>query len=233
MSDAERIKRLLEGSDPATREEVFRYLRPNITLHPLETTLGAKAEIILQAIQLAGGLTLRMIRGVIAEAAFDIEVAARVPGWQRVPIVGNPEYDVELSDAVGSVRVQVKLQRSKAGAPMIGTQAPRYCSFDGAMYVVETQRTRGGTRRRTGGQTRPYRFGEFDLLAVALHPSTARWDLFRYTAANWLIPSSGDPSHILKYQPVSPVANDDWTDDYLTAVGWLRSGVAKTIRAST
>src|SRR5687768_8625517 len=105
---------------------------------------------------------------------------------------------------------------------MTGAQAPRKYAFGATMGVVETQRTRAG-KSRSGGQTRPYRFGEFDVLAVSLYPSTLRWELFRYTVANWLIPDPTDPAHILKYQPVAPTPNDDWTDDFETAAAWFRS----------
>ena len=56
------------------------------------------------------------------------------------------------------------------------------------MYVVETQKTREGTDRKTGEKTRPYRFGEFDILAVAMQPATGQWDRFFYTIADWLLP---------------------------------------------
>jgi hypothetical protein len=80
--------------------------------------------------------------------------------------------------------------------------------------VVETQKTRAGRQRNTGGSTRPYRFGEFDLLAVAMQPSTGRWDSFMYTVADWLIPSRADPAEILNFQPVAAVVNEDWTDNF-------------------
>jgi hypothetical protein len=191
--------------------------------------LHARAEIILEAIQRAGGLTLRMIRGVIAEAAFGVEVVERLRGWEKVPVSGDPAYDFRLRDHAGDVRVQVKLQRSKEGRPMRANEA--YRSFPADLYVVETQRTRRGTKGKNGKATRPYRFGEFDLLAVAMYPSTRRWDVFLYTAADWLLPGRNDPSEILKFQPVAQAPNDDWTDDFDAAVGWLRSGGKKTIRA--
>ena len=34
----------------------------------------------------------------------------------------------------------------------------------------------------TGLATRPYRFGEFDILAVSMHPSTNDWNRFMYWA---------------------------------------------------
>src|SRR5262249_37681364 len=213
MSDVEEIKLLLSLCNPAQRDEVFRQLRQEFTLHPLEQELHAKAEIILEAIRRAGGLTLRMIRGVIAEAAFGVEVVERLKNWQSIPLSGDPVYDFLLKDRKGTVRVQVKLQRSKGGQPWPAHQARKaFRSLPPDMYIVETQKTRGGKKKRTGTATRPYRFGEFDLLAVAMYPSTKRWDTFMYTVADWLIPDPLDQAVIFKYQPVASTANEDWTD---------------------
>jgi hypothetical protein len=77
----------------------------------------------------------------------------------------------------------------------------------------------------------PYRFGEFDVLAVALHPSTNNWSDFVYTVANWLIPDPKLPHCMLKFQPVSATENDDWTKDFLKCVEWFRSGQKKQISA--
>ncbi len=232
MSDLAEIKRRLSLCTPAQREEVFRQLRQEFTIHPLERDLHAKAEIILEAIRRAGGLTLRMIRGVIAEAAFGVEVVEGLKDWQSLPLSGDPPYDFHLKDRRGKVRVQVKLQRSKNNSPWLAHQARKaFRSLPPDMFVVETQRTRGGKKKSSGLATRPYRFGEFDLLAVAMYPSTHRWDRFMYTVADWLIPDPVDRTVIFKYQPVASVPNEDWTDSFQTAVKWLRSGEKKTIRA--
>ncbi len=97
------------------------------------------------------------------------------------------------------------------------------------MWVVETQKTRGG-KDHQGKATRPYRFGEFDILAVSLHPSSNDWNQFRYTATNWLIPDHVDSELIFKFQPVATSVNDDWTDRLETCVKWVESGEKKTIR---
>jgi hypothetical protein len=194
----------------------------------LEAELHTRAEILLEAIRRAGGLTLRMMRGVIAEAAFEVEVVERLKGWRKLPRKGDLPYDFLLRDRKGEVRVQVKLQRSKGGEPMRANAASRY--FPADMYVVETQKTRRGRKRRSGGETRPYRFGEFDLLAVVMYPSTQRWDTFLYTVAAWLLPGPVDPTEIRKFQPVPSAPNEDWTDNFQIAVGWLRSDDKKTIR---
>jgi hypothetical protein len=227
MSEIDQVKQLLEKCTPAQREEIFRQLREEFAIHPLEAELHAKAEIILEAIQRAGGLTLRMLRGVIAEAAFGVEVVERLKAWRRLPLSGILAYDFRLVDKKGEVRIQVKLQRSKSGRPMWAKEANQL--FSAEHYVVETQKTRKGNKKKTGEATRPYWFGEFDLLAVAMYPSTKRWDTFMYTVANWLLPGA-EAGVMRKFQPVSLSPNDDWTDCFTTAVKWLRSGENKTIQ---
>lgn len=174
MTDIEHIKHLLSLCSPAERQEVFRYLRKEFPIHSLEVELNTDAEIILEAIHRSGGLTLRMIRGVIAEAAFEIDVLERLEGWSNITPPGDLPYDFLLDNGKGAVRVQVKLQRSVKHRPMKANEAYRFLPND--MYVVETQRTRRGSNK-TGGSTRPYRFGEFDVLAVSMQPSTGRWDI--------------------------------------------------------
>lgn len=105
MTDIEEIKRLLSLCDQAQRDEIFRQLRQGCTIHPLEQELHARAEIILEAIRRAGGLTLRMIRGVIAEAAFGVEVVERLKNWQSIPLSGDPAYDFLLKNRKEEVRV--------------------------------------------------------------------------------------------------------------------------------
>jgi hypothetical protein len=229
MTPLHELKRLLGQCTPAQRAQIFRQLRKEFSIHPLESRLHTSAEIILEAIDKAGGLTLRMIRGVIAQAAFEIEVVARLPGWSNVTPKGNPPYDFLLEDKQGTVRVQVKLQRSKAGRPMRASEA--LCRFSSDMFVVETQKTRKGSHGSTGESTRPYRFGEFDLLAVAMFPSTNQWNTFMYTVARWLLADLTDPKRLLKFQPVVSVPNNDWTNDFLTAVRWFRSKLNKKINA--
>lgn len=227
MTDIGQIKHLLSLCSSAQRQEVFRHLRKEFPIHPLEGKLNTDAEIILEAIQRSGGLTLRMMRGVIAEAAFEIDVVERLEGWSNITPPGDLPYDFLLDDGIGAVRVQVKLQRSVEHRPMKANEAYRF--LPAGMYVVETQRTRKGSNK-VGGSTRPYRFDEFDLLAVSMQPSTSTWDTFMYTVADWLIPGRTDLSEILKFQPVATTPNDDWADNFHTGVQWLRSGRKKKIR---
>lgn len=221
--DFERIKTMLESCGEETLGRVFDYLRSRRPRHPVEARLGADSDVILEALNRAGELTTRMFRGIIAEAAFDVHIVSSLAGWRSEDIEGNPPFDFRLSDGGGPVRVQVKLQRSENGIPVKKS----------GYYVVETQRTRGGERRGEQGideRTRPYRYGEFDVLAVCLYPSTGRWDEFRYTVGDWLQPKAEDRKSLATYQPVSPEPNDDWSDDLSTCVEWLRSGIVKSIR---
>lgn len=233
------ILQVLAGCAPELRLAVFNELRRTIQLHRLEVEMQAPAEMILEAIHRAPELTRRMLRGVIADAAFaQYVVPALVQrGWRDVMPPGNHSYDHALADQHGQVRVQVKLQRSEKQEPVI-TTGTRYGLGPG-MFMVEVQRTRGGNRRSGDMpgfgegeeviKTRPYRYGEFDLIAVSLYPSTGRWDLFRYTVGNWLRPGKG-PNEIATYQPVARTPNDDWTDNLEEAAFWLRTRGPRRIR---
>ena len=230
MSPTDEIKRLLQECTPEQRRAIFVHLRQEFPIHPLEDKLNAKAEVILSALARANDVMLRGVRGVIAEAAFLIEVITPGPTgrWQDDTPSGAHPFDFMFQDPQGTVRVQVKLQRQKEHRPMMGYEAPRYCAFPSDLFVVETQRTRGGTTS-TGEKTRPYRFGEFDILGVCLHPSTGKWTDFVYTVANWLLPDRSSPSNVLKYQPVSTMESDGWTGDFERCVSWFRSGPQRRI----
>lgn len=225
-----RILEAIDNCDPETRTEILRRLREQYPVHVLETMLNAPAEVILEAIYRAGPLTLQGIRGVLAESAFRLNVASRLRGWNDLPVEGDQPYDFVLDDGNGAIKIQVKLQRKKDGKPMRASQGYRWLSPE--MYAVETQRTRGGKDSRSGEDARPYRFGEFDLLAVAMEPSMNRWDYFMYTLSDWLLPRPENPMLLLKFQPVPSVPNEDWTDDFETCAAWFRSSVKKTIQGA-
>lgn len=223
---------LLKTCSKEERGEVFRSLRKEFPIHSIEERFNAPAEIILEAIARSPDLTIRGIRGVIADAAFGQYVVPSLAphGWVDATPPGNHSYDYALCDSVGEVTVQVKMQRQKDHRPMSANEGYRHLSAD--MYVVETQRTRGGKDPRTGADTRPYRFGEFQILAVSMHPSTNHWEDFLYTVTDWLLPETKTGT-ILKFQPVSKEPNEDWTTDFRKAVQWLRSGTSKRIAGSS
>ena len=228
MSKVDEIRELLALCTSEERLQIFRILRSEFPIHPYEKTLNTKAEVILEAISKAPDLTIRGVRGILAEASFLVEVVAPLlsTGWRDVTPKGNLPYDCLIEDNKGTIRVQVKMQRLKNHRPMMASEGLRRLSED--KFVVETQRTRGG-KDPTGGNTRPYRFGEFDILAVSLHPSTNDWRDFRYTVAGWLLPDPAIRKNMLKFQPVAQKPNTDWTSEFLEAVRWFRSGKRKRI----
>jgi hypothetical protein len=210
------------------KELILKELRKEVKIHPIESELNIVAEIILEAFHKdQGGLTFRMMRGVIAESAFEVEIISKFQGWKSITPEGDLPFDYLLTDGKGDVSVQVKLQRSKRHQPMMAKEANK--NFSRSMFVVETQKTRGGIDSTTKEDTRPYRFGEFDILAVSMQPSTKMWDTFMYTVADWLIADPKNKQIILKFQPISSSPNEDWTDDIETCITWFRERRKKTI----
>lgn len=218
MTKKDEVMALLEQCSQEERREIFNHLRKEFQIHPLETDLNTQAEVILEAMARSSDLTMRGIRGIIAEAAFLVDVLQRLEGWKIGELAGDAPYDFLIEDAAGSVSIQVKMQRRERGIPLVRADK----------FVVETQRTRTG-RNAAGAATRPYRFGEFDILAVSLHPSTNNWTDFVYTVGTWLRPRSGDANLLEVFQPIPREPNEDWTDSLETSVEWLRSGTRRTI----
>jgi hypothetical protein len=218
MTRKDEVMALLEQCSQEERREIFNHLRKEFQIHPLETDLNTQAEVILEAMARSSDLTMRGIRGIIAEAAFLVDVLQRLQGWKILRIMGDAPYDFLIEDAEGSVSIQVKMQRRERGIPLVKADK----------FVVETQRTRTG-KDAAGAATRPYRFGEFDILAVSLHPSTNNWTDFVYTVGTWLRPRPGDANLLEVFQPISREPNEDWTDSLETCVAWLRSGTRRTI----
>ena len=214
------IRELFAQCSIAERAELLRELRALNPIHEFEQVIGAPAEMILEAVHRAPELTRRMLRGVIADAAFrQFVIRSLVPsGWSDATPVGNFAFDYRLEDGVGPVTVQVKLQRSERGAPVV-KRGERF-GFGESVYIVETQKTRTGTDG-DDKQTRPYRFGEFDILAVSMQPSTAAWDRYMYTLGRWLLPGRA-AGEVATLQPVAMDPGDFWTDDFRVAAQWLR-----------
>jgi hypothetical protein len=239
ITDFEELKRLVDDLDEGQRKQLYNYLRTRLPPHPIEKQLMITAEGMLEAFARAGDFTVRMIRGVFAEGAFAAEVLpALASRWRPLTITGDPPYDFLLTDVLeGSkpqglyptVRVQVKLQRSEDKQPLPASEVWKTrVSWPSTHWVVELQKSRAGATK-TGESTRPYRFGEFDILAVSLGPSRDHWGAFIYTVERWLLPDPDIPTNILTYQPVAPDNCDCWTTDFDTAVTWLRSGVDRKI----
>lgn len=212
MSDANltTLRDLLTKCSPEDRAALFRELRAVHQIHEFESVIGAPAEMILEAVHRAPELTRRMLRGVIADAAFRqfVVPAVAAAGWRDITPPGNFAYDYALDDGAGAVTVQVKLQRSEVGVPVVH-KGTRY-GLGEKVFVTETQKTRTGTKRPKNGvsddvveevKTRPYRYGEFDVLAVSMQPSTGKWDQFMYTLGRWLLSGKRD-GEMATFQPV-------------------------------
>ena len=214
------VRALLARCTPEERAAVFRELRATHTIHPYEAAVGAPAEMILEAVHRAPELTRRMLRGVIADAAFRTFVVAALEarGWKDVTPEGNFAYDYSVDDGRGPITIQVKLQRSERGAPVV--KAGKRYGFDGEVFMTETQKTRTGTDG-AANQTRPYRYGEFDVLAVSMQPSTGTWDSYMYTLGRWLLPGK-TAGEMATMQPVAKVAGEFWTHDFEVAAQWFR-----------
>lgn len=215
------IRELLVRCSTEEQETLFRELRQRHIIHEFERIIGAPAEMILEAVHRAPELTRRMLRGVIADAAFRTYVVPAVEGqgWRDATPEGNFAFDYRMADTQGSVSIQVKLQRSERGAPVVKNGA-RF-GFYGDVFMTETQKTRTGNDE-DGEKTRPYRYGEFDVLAVSMQPSTGRWDRYMYTLGRWLLPGKGE-NEMATMQPVAMTANEFWTDDFVTVAAWLRA----------
>ena len=78
-------------------------------------------------------------------------------------------------------------------------------------------------------KSRPYQFGDFDIIAVNMQPSTSDWARFMYTVGSWLMPRTGDKKLIEIMQPVNGNRSDVWTDNIKECIGWLLSGEKKVV----
>jgi len=230
MGDLNDLLRRIDALPTEDKRQVLSHLRKTIPLHPMEDRLKASAEAVLEAIARSSDLTIRGIEGIIAEAAFAKEVLPGYEEWKERQLDPGQPYDFLLHDDSGlaDVRVQVKMQRRKEHRPLMASEIHKAGHWPADHYVVEVQRTRRG-QDKTGAGTRPYRFGEFDILGVSLGAAKGRWRDFTFTVASWLIPDPSDPTLVLKYQPVAPEENDDWTSDFRRVVEWSRSGRRRTI----
>src|SRR5208283_4553066 len=77
--------------------------------------------------------------------------------------------------------------------------------------------------------TRPYRFGDFDILAVNMQPTTHAWADFRYTVGRWLIARGTNSRLIEIFQPVSLEPNEVWTDKLSVCLDWFRSSERRRV----
>jgi len=223
--------RLIEQASEDERRIILAYIRERVPIHPLEGEWNTTAEEILTAIARSADITLRGMRGILAEAIFEKRLIPQVEanGWEAVKVVGEQSYDFLLQRGQAQVKIQVKLQRRENGVPKeyaSRSRAGLKCPT-GTIHVVEVQKTRGG--EIDGEKTRPYRFGDFDILAVNLHPSTGDWERFAFTVGSWLLPRKGDATLIEIMQPVCATPDEYWTDDLGTCIEWFLAGNKKRL----
>lgn len=194
---------IIESLTTDQRHLLFAELRQYEVIHPLETALNIRAEAILEAIHRSGPLTLRMMRGVIAESAFKTYVIDNL-NVENVEIFGDQSYDYHIRKNGVDYRIQVKLQRSEGGLPLI-------LNVDGfePCFAVEPQRTRNDKK---GGKNRPYSRGDFDIIAVSMQPSTGDWSKFRYARMASLLDHQEGNNWLKVMQPVHAPGIQGWTD---------------------
>lgn len=211
MTDFEYLLRRVEQCTKEEKQQIFEMLREEILLHGLEEEFNARAEVILEAIHRSSDLTKRGVRGVIAESTFVLEILPQLTGWEDKTAEGEFAHDALIENPAGrQARIQVKMQRKKDHRPMWANEGYRDLPDDA--YVVEVQRTRGG-KKKDGTDTRPYRFGEFDVLAVCMEPSAGEWTRFMYAPAHLLQPDPKDAEVVRKFQAIPIGPNDRWTDN--------------------
>ena len=107
MTKKDEIKRLLKACSEEERLEIFQYLRRTIPIHAIEAKLNTQAEVILEAIDRASDLTLRGIRGIIAEAVFLVEVIAKLEAESRARVA--PERATLIPRILRWTRVSASL----------------------------------------------------------------------------------------------------------------------------
>lgn len=231
---------LLNRLTPEQKERVFKAIRSDIIIHPYEKEINAPAESILEAVSRSSDLTKRGIRGILAEATFVLEVLPTLEEWvdetDSLP-PGNHPFDAVLVKGTRRVRIQVKMQRQEKHKPKIAKAG--YKGLPSDHYVVEVQRTRTGKRKKeseeeediellkaqaaeaeggTTENTRPYRFGEFDLLAVSMEASSKDWRQFMYLPADKLDPSPNDARCIRTFQYIPQTPSGFWCDNLQTCL---------------
>lgn len=175
--------------------------------HPLEERWGIEGADVLDAIDGSIDLIQRGVLGVLAEHQFRKKILDPLPPpWQVLPTADHSVDYLLGNNNEPPVSVQVKLQRRTNGIPIL----------ENGCALVETQKSRSrGKGRKT---TRLYQYGDFDIVAVSLWPSTGDWGRFMFAAGHHLRPAHRKPQFMAGFQAVSLKPDDIWTDDFLACV---------------
>jgi len=215
--DFEKILSILKRCDKNQIEILSKHLDLKPFSHPLEKLINVKAEILLDSLLRSSYITLNGIRGIIAESTFNDILVKNSKRWKDIPAGAQNPYDFILEDNAGQVRIQIKLQRKVENLPWIRK--------DGCA-VVETERTRSG-KTKDGESSRPYRYGEFDLLGVCMEPSHGVWESFLFIPQKYLDPHKDDIRYLNKLQSVPLSPKNNWTDNLDEAVELFRKDPSK------
>lgn len=200
------LREQIDQCTDAERRILYDYLKAKLRPHRLEQEWGVSAEIILSAISRCSDLTKRGVRGIIAEAVFERETL-----WGQSSGSPHPGQAPAHENTTANVGLR--------GQPSLACRHVRSRGPENAW----------GIDLQTNEDTRPYRFGEFDVLAVNMHPSTKDWHKFHFTLSRWLLPRTPEASLIEIFQPVTRSPNSTWTDNIETCLSWLASGEQKRI----
>lgn len=233
----ENVKGLIESLTASELQSLASYLRSKLPKHALEEKWGIGYELILDAIYRSQDIVQRGVRGVIAEAVFEAKVLPTIKGWRSVQVIGDLPYDfkIQRESDKREIKIQVKLQRTQGGEPLTRRL------FGPDTFIVEVQKTRSGTKRKrkeavppksaptAPEKTRPYQFGDFDIIAVNMQPCAHDWTRFMYTVAAWLMPRAGDKKLVEIMQPVSANRTQVWTNSIDECIRWFLSGEKKVI----
>lgn len=223
MNTQETLTSILSRLDDQEQVQLLGILRQKFPIHQLETDWNIPAEFILQAIAESQDITKRGVRSIIAELCFNTYILGPMADnyWTHIRQVGDLPYDALIEHpTIGRIKIQTKNQRLVKGVPLLanGPMVKNNPEVEG-WYVCETQKTRTG-KDKNQLDTRPYRFGEFDILSVCLHPSTGDWTKFIFSPAHTLIPKKGSPELIATFQPLPPTRQGNWTDSLEEAIEW-------------
>lgn len=237
----QKISQLLHGLSKQEQQQLFDELRKTHPIHKLEAIWNISAEFVLEAISRSQDITKRGVRGIIAELAFSRFILDPMkPAWTEEILVGDLAYDSLITKGNDSIKIQTKNQRLIKGIPLHPTKTSikHNPEIDG-WFIAETQKTRTGTKKKKKTesadievndieettQTRPYSFGEFDILSVCMQPSTKEWTDFMFTPAKTLLPKDSDKRLIATFQPVPPCPMYNWTNDLELCIKWVMGTV--------
>ena len=240
MTTPQELEAFIATLTPKQKEALWQSLREDQPIHPLEKQWNISAEFVLEAISRSQDITKRGVRGIIAELAFSTYILKPIEDeWKEEVITGDQPYDAHISKTIDgkkvNVLIQTKNQRVVKGDPLRPTKtAIKQDSHLADWFIAETQKTRTGKKKKSTTNdegvveveeidTRPYRFGEFDILSVCMQPSTTEWTDFMFMPARSLLPSAKNKDLVATFQPVPPPKTKvyNWTPDLLECIDWV------------